>query len=177
SDAEVRTQVLHLLMAGTDTMATTLSWLFYELARDPALAASVHEPAYLERVLTETLRRHTPIWLLLRRTTGNVRLGDTPLPAGTEVLVNAPTLHRDPVLYPDPMRFDPDRWLDPPADLEQRARFIPFGAGAHKCVGADFAWAAMTTATEVICARWRISLDGQVREVTRAFLRPSALPV
>lgn len=180
SDAEVRTQVLHILMAGTDTMATTLSWAFHELARHPAVEESVlAEPDLLDRVLTETIRLHTPIWLLLRRTTAPVRLGDHTLPAGAEVLVNLPTLHRDPGLFPDPMRFDPDRWLSMPPELEQRAQFIPFGAGAHKCVGADLAWTAMKATLAITLRHWRLFPEPgfRVREVPRAFLRPNALPM
>lgn len=193
-DGEVRTQVLHLLMAGTDTTATTLSWVFYELARHPAVAARVRQeidfrgtptlPALagltcLDRVLTETIRLHTPVWLLVRRAATAVRLGAVTVPPGAEVLINLPTLHRDPDLFPDPLRFDPDRWLLPPNDLEQRSRFIPFGTGAHKCVGADFAWTEMKAAVALISSRWRLDLDPhhRVREVPRAFLRPSALPV
>jgi cytochrome P450 len=196
-DDEVRTQVLHLLMAGTDTTATTLSWVFYELARHPDVAARVRqelgtvlggravtgpdlaELRYLDRVLTETIRLHTPVWLLVRRAATAVRLGDVTLPPGAQVLINLPTLHRDPDLFPDPLRFDPDRWLRPPSDLEQRARFIPFGAGAHKCVGADFAWAEMKAAVALISTRWRLDLDPhhRVREIPRAFLRPSTLPM
>lgn len=196
-DDEVRTQVLHLLMAGTETTATTLSWVFYELARHPDVAARVRqelgtvlggrpvtgpdlaELRYLDRVLTETIRRHTPVWLLVRRAATTVRLGDVTLPPGAQVLINLPTLHRDPDLFPDPLRFDPDRWLLPPSDLEQRARFIPFGTGAHKCVGADFAWTEMKAAVALISTRWRLDLAPQhrVREIPRAFLRPSALPM
>lgn len=197
SDDEVRTQVLHILMAGTDTMATTLSWICYELARHPNVEDQVRAEldavlgrrplsmpelarlTYLDRVLTESIRLHTPIWLLLRRTTGAVPLGDATLPAGAEVLVNLPTLHRDPNRFPDPMRFDPDRWRDLPADLEQRTQFIPFGAGAHKCVGADLAWTAMKATIAIICARWHLALrpGARVRELPRAFLRPNALPM
>jgi cytochrome P450 len=181
SDDAVRTQVLHLLVAGTDTTATTLSWACYEIARHPTVEHRLRtEPGdYLDRVLTEAIRLHTPVWPLLRRAVTAVRLGDTVLPAGTEVLVNLPTLHRDPNLFPDPMRFEPDRWLSSTMDLEQRSRFIPFGTGGHKCVGADFAWTEMKTALTAIYSRWHLELapGHRVRELLRAFLRPDALPM
>jgi cytochrome P450 len=192
SDVEVRTQALHILMAGTETTATALSWACYELARHPSVEDQVlremdavlgdRDPTmadlarltYLDRVLTETLRLHTPIWLLLRRSIKSVHMGGFTLPQGAEVLVNLPTLHRDPHLFVDPMRFDPDRWLTP-----HHAGFMPFGAGAHKCVGADFAYAEMKTAIVTILRQWRLTLPRhhQVREITRAFLRPNAIPM
>ncbi|WP_188316896.1 cytochrome P450 [Solihabitans fulvus] len=197
SDAEVRTQVMNILMAGTETTATALSWVFHELARHPEAERRVHEEVdtvlagrpvttsdlarlpYVDRVLTEAIRLHTPVWLLMRRAVEEVRLGDVTIRPGTELLISLPTLHRDPDLFPDPMRFDPDRWLAPEAKDWGRARFIPFGAGGHKCIGDGFAWAELTTAVATVCARWRlVPVPGrQVREVARAFLRPNALPM
>ncbi|MEV4316825.1 cytochrome P450 [Actinocrispum sp. NPDC049592] len=193
SDGEIRTQVLNLLMAGTETTATTLAWVFHELGRNPVVLGQVvaelqtvlngqpvdadrlSELTYINRVLTETVRLHTPIWLVTRKTTAEVRLGDVTLAPGSEVMVSMPTLHRDPALFPGPMRFDPDRWLEPAA----RDSFIPFGAGAHKCVGDRFAWAEMAVVVAGICTRWHLRpRPGRpVREVARAFLRPSSLPM
>jgi cytochrome P450 len=196
-DDEVRTQVLNILMAGTDTTAITLSWAFCELARNPEVERRVHEEIdtvlggrpvtmadlgdlpYLDRVLSEVVRLHTPVWLLMRKATEPVELGDVTIDAGAEVMVSMPALHRDPTLFPDPTRFDPDRWLAADAKEWGRSRFIPFGAGGHKCIGDGFAWAEMTTAVATICARWRLrSVPGhEVKEVARAFLRPNALPM
>jgi cytochrome P450 len=190
---EIRTQIMNILMAGTDTTATTLSWVFHELARNPLVhgqvmaeigmvlngqpvtAAKLGELTYIDRVLTETVRLHTPIWLVTRKATAEVQLGDVTLAPGSEVMISMPTLHRDPALFPEPMRFDPDRWLTPAA----RDSFIPFGMGGHKCIGEGFAWAEMTTVVAEICARWQLDPQPghQVREVARAFLRPNALPM
>lgn len=193
SSAEIRTQVMNILMAGTDTTATTLSWVFYEVTRNPDVRAeidaelrSVHNGhsglpdfPYVNRVLNETIRLHTPIWLVTRKATAPVRLGGVLLEPGAEVMISMPTLHRDPALFAGPMRFDPDRWLDPAAKDWPRASFIPFGAGAHKCIGDRFAWTEMTIAVAEVCARWRLTLPAgyEVREVARAFLRPGALPM
>lgn len=197
TDEEVRTQVLNILMAGTDTTAITLSWAFCELARNPEVERRVHEEVdavlggrpvtmadlgdlvHVDRVLSEVVRLHTPVWLLMRKVVEPVRLGDVALEPGAEVMVSMPALHRDPLLFGDPLRFDPDRWLAPEAKEWGRSRFIPFGAGGHKCIGDGFAWAEMTTAVATICARWRLRLapGHEVREVARAFLRPNALPM
>ncbi|WHT18405.1 cytochrome P450 [Crossiella sp. CA-258035] len=196
-DEEIRAQVLNLLMAGTETTATALSWLAYELTVHPEVADAVRhelttvlgdrpptvaelpELSYVDRVITETLRLHSPVWLLMRTAVEPLRLGGTELPASAEVLVVPPTLHRDPALYPDPLRFHPDRWLHPAARTWRRERFLPFGGGTHHCVGDNFAWTEMTLAVAAIYRRWHLVLapGARVREVTRAFLKPSALPV
>lgn len=190
-DTEVRAQVLNVLMAGTETTATTLAWVWYELARNPDVrqrvvdevdsvlsgrsisVADLADLSYTDRVITETLRLHTPVWLLTRQAVSPVRLGDVRLEPGAEVMVCLPALHRDPGLFPDPMRFDPDRVGS------ERNVYLPFGAGGHKCIGDGFAWAEMIAVVATVCQRWRLELPAghKVREVARAFLRPSSLPM
>ncbi|WP_143342570.1 cytochrome P450, partial [Crossiella equi] len=195
SDAEVRAQVLNLLMAGTETTATTLTWALYQLAASPeatarlsaelaaelgerpVTAADLPRLGYLDRVLTEVLRLRTPVWLLMRTTVAPVRLAGAELPPGTEVLVVPPVLHRDPALYPAPLAFHPDRWLAPEADTWRRTRLFAFGAGAHHCVGDGFARTEMAIALATIHRRWHVRLapGARVRERTRAFLKPTGV--
>ncbi|CAM3672511.1 cytochrome P450 [Kibdelosporangium persicum] len=194
TDAEIRTQVLNILMAGTDTTAITLSWAFHELAVNPPVrrrmlaeidtvlggrpvtAADLPRLSYVDRVVAGTVRRHTPVWLLMRKALEPVRLGDVTIDAGAQVMISLPTLHRDPDLFPDPMRFDPDRPLDEQA---RTSALVPFGAGRHRCTGEAFAMAEMTTALVTVSRNWVPNpVPGhRVREVTRAFLRPDALPM
>ncbi|MCE7007547.1 cytochrome P450 [Kibdelosporangium philippinense] len=196
TDTEVRTQVMNILMAGTDTTAITLSWAFHELAADPAVrhkvfeevdtvlggrpvtAADIPRLLYVERVVAETVRMHTPVWLLMRKAISPVTLGDVTLAPGAQVMISMPALHRDPALFTDPLRFDPDRWLDPRASEWPKAGvLVPFGAGRHRCIGEAFALAEMITALVTVCQNWELlPVPGhRVREVARAFLRPNAL--
>lgn len=117
-------------MAGTETTACVLSWVLYELARNPGIDERVqaeldevvadrpvtfddlpHLP-YLGRVITEALRLHHTGWLVTRRTLRTTRIGAWEIPAGTELAYCQHALHRDPELFPDPLAFDPDRWLN-----------------------------------------------------------------
>ncbi|MET0237700.1 MAG: cytochrome P450 [Kibdelosporangium sp.] len=197
TDAQVRTQVMNILMAGTDTTAITLSWAFHEIANDlaverrlseeidsvlrgePITAADLPKLSYLDRVLRETVRLHTPVWLMTRKALEAVQLGGTTIEPGAQVLICLPALHRDPGLFQDPLRFDPDRWLAEEAAQWPKAQYIPFGAGGHRCIGEGFAWAEMMTVLATVYASWRLRVvpGHQVREVTRAFLRPDALPM
>ncbi|MBP2323978.1 cytochrome P450 [Kibdelosporangium banguiense] len=197
TDAEVRTQVMNILMAGTDTTAITLSWACYEIANDPTVERGVCEEidsvlrgepvtaatlaglSYMDRVLRETVRKHTPVWLVMRKAVERVSLGEVTIEPGAQVLISMPALHRDPGLFPDPLRFDPDRWLAEEAAEWPKAQYIPFGAGGHRCIGDTFAWAEMATVLATVYANWRLRVvpGRQVREVARAFLRPDALPM
>ncbi|PJN35749.1 cytochrome P450 [Streptomyces sp. CB02959] len=190
--AQVRDEAVSLLLAGTETVATTLSWLFHELARHRELQDELSEEVRaiaadgsvswsdlprLERTghaLSETLRLHTPNWILMRRTVAPLDCAEARLPPGTEILFSPAALHRSPRLHPDPLRFDPGRWQRP-GDHTSRKLFLPFGAGQHKCVGQSFAWAEILLIAAVVLARWRLTpaTPTPVREsATSATLRP-----
>ncbi|MGW3183955.1 cytochrome P450 [Kitasatospora sp. NPDC001119] len=172
--AQVRDEAVSLLLAGTETTATTLAWLFHELARHQDLqdelseevravapdgAVSPDDLPLLERTghaISETLRLHTPNWILMRRAVEPLRYGGVVLPPGAEILFSPTALHRSPLLHPDPSRFDPDRWRRPAGHAPPRL-FIPFGAGRHKCVGESFAWTEMLVVTAAVLARLRLS--------------------
>ncbi|MEV0008984.1 cytochrome P450 [Streptomyces sp. NPDC047973] len=184
-------------MAGTETTASVLSWVFYELARNPDLERAVlaeldtvldDRPVafadlprlpYLDRVVRETLRLHHTGWLVTRRTVTPTRLGPWSIPADTELAYCQHALHRDPALFPDPLTFDPDRWLDDAqADAIVPGAFLPFGAGKHKCIGDRFALTELVTAVATIIRRVRFGLPTRhavVRPVAQATVRPGKL--
>ncbi|MFG2498905.1 cytochrome P450 [Streptomyces sp. NPDC048441] len=193
---QICSEVLTLAVAGTETTASVLSWVLYELARNPEvdqrLQAELAEVldgrpvafedipklTYLRNVITEALRLHHTGWLVTRRTLDTIQLGEFEIPAGTELAYCQHALHRDPDFFPDPLRFDPDRWLDEKqkAALPDGA-FLPFGAGKHKCIGDHFALTELTTAIATMAGAWRLAPvpDQKVRPVARATVRPSTL--
>lgn len=190
---QICSEILTLAVAGTETTASVLSWLLYELARHPDVEARVlaeldevlgDRPVtfedvtrlpYLRRVIDEVLRLHHTGWLVTRRTVTETRLGRWTLPAGTELAYCQHALHRDPDLFPDPLAFDPDRWLDSDRPSPSHA-FLPFGAGKHHCIGDRFALTELITAIATITRRARLGLRGQtVRPVARATVRPRTL--
>ncbi|MGP4043049.1 cytochrome P450 [Streptomyces sp. 2A115] len=192
---QICSEILTLAVAGTETTASVLSWVLYELARAPDIDERVqaelddvlgerpvtfedltHLP-YLGRVITEALRLHHTGWLVTRRTLQPTRIGQWEIPVGTELAYCQHALHRDPELFPDPLTFDPDRWLDESLQPLSDGAFLPFGAGKHKCIGDRFAQSELTTAIATLTRSWRLELiAGQtVRPVARATVRPSTL--
>ena len=142
SDAEIRDELLTLLVAGHETTATALSWAMERLTRHPEklerLRAEVldDEDAYLTATIQETLRLRPVIVLVVRKLTEPVELGGYELPAGAGVTPSIHLIHRDPQIYPDPDRFIPERFLDNPPGTYT---WIPFGGGVRRCLGAAFA--------------------------------------
>ncbi|WP_432119496.1 cytochrome P450 [Streptomyces sp. bgisy032] len=191
---QICSEILTLAVAGTETTASVLSWILYELARHPGIEARVlaelHEVLgerpvafaditrlpYLRRVIDEATRLHHTGWLVTRRTTTETRLGEWTLPAGTELAYCQHALHRDPALFPDPLTFDPDRWLDS-AQPPPTGAFLPFGAGKHKCIGDHFARTELITAVATIVrtVRFELADSRRVRPVARATVRPGRL--
>ena len=153
TDKELLDEINTLIVAGHETSAGTLNWCWYLLARHPRVEARLiaelteQTPGdaftfdqlmgldYAACVLKETLRLYPPVWLFSRRALKEDRLGDFVVPAGAHIFIAPYFLHRRPELWPDPERFDPDRFdesRNPPVD---RYAFIPFSAGARRCIG------------------------------------------
>jgi cytochrome P450 family 135 len=142
SDAEIRDELLTLLVAGHETTATALSWAMERLVRHPEKLERLRdeveagEEGYLTATIQETLRLRPVIVVVLRKLTEPVVLGDHELPAGASVAPCIHLIHRDPEIYPEPERFLPERFLDNPPGTYT---WIPFGGGIRRCLGAAFA--------------------------------------
>ncbi|QLJ02496.1 cytochrome P450 [Streptomyces sp. NEAU-sy36] len=169
---QVYDEVVTLLVAGTETVAGGLAWLFHELGLHPDADRELYEevrqqsgaPFDLDRLdqlprtrrtVDEALRVPNPGGVTIRRAVTDVELGGHHFKRGTEFVFSALVLHRNPRHFPDPTRFDPDRWL-PDRPAAPRGAFIPFGAGSHQCIGESFARAEMTATVVAVVNQWRL---------------------
>jgi pentalenene oxygenase len=174
SDTEIGDQVLTFFIAGAETTGNLLAWALHLLAEHPGIQERVHtevgsvlsgptatsaELALLpltSNVVSEVLRLYPPVWFLTRRVSRDTVLGGCPLPTGTTVAFSPYAVHRLPAVYPDAAVFDPDRWSDPlPAPIPPGA-YVPFIAGARKCIGDVFGTSEAILALTSVVARWRL---------------------
>src|SRR5215213_129459 len=135
SDAQLRDELVTLISAGHETTASAIAWGADLLARHPSAAAAVREDgdAYLDAVVSEVLRLRSPIPLAAaRRVTEPFAVGGWEIPPGVPIFVSAYGLHRDPRIYANPYGFRPERFIDGTPD---GYAFLPFGGGAHRCLG------------------------------------------
>ena len=158
SDAELRDELVTLVIAGHETVASALTWTLHLLAGAAAVQDRLHEeldsvlgrrdpawadlPAlpYTRAVVDEALRLYPPAWVLTRRALDRDTLAGVEIPAGTLVLVSPWLLHRRAAAWPDPERFEPARFLGRgTGSLARRAGYLPFGAGPRLCSGRDLA--------------------------------------
>ncbi|MFD7639321.1 cytochrome P450 [Kitasatospora sp. NPDC059795] len=152
----VRDELLTLMVAGYETTATTLGWLFLLLDEHPeqrerALAAgpagSAERAAAIRALIDETLRLYPVAWLMPRHAAEAGTVGGRPVPAGATVLLCPYLTHRDPALWPEPETFRPQRFLAAGRRPAPGAYF-PFGLGPRACIGAQFALREMTLLLE-----------------------------
>lgn len=196
SDQWIHDQTITVAVGGIETTGATLAWCLHHLGANPAMEQRFHaeldevlagrDPefadlprlAYTGRFVTEVLRKHA-IAIYMRRTLEPTRLGPYELPEGAEIIVSPYALHHNPRWFPEPRRFDPDRWSGDRAKALPRGAFIPFSAGAHKCVADSFAMMEVTLALATIGNRWSLRpvAGHRVKEVTTGATRPDKLPM
>jgi cytochrome P450 len=142
NDAEIRDELLTMLLAGQETTATSLAWAVERLVRHPEHQARLIEEArggdhrFADAVVKETLRVRPVISMVTRQLTAPMPIGGFRLPAGMSVVSSIYLMHRRPDIYPDPDCFRPERFLEQPAGTYT---WIPFGGGVRRCLGATFA--------------------------------------
>jgi cytochrome P450 family 135 len=156
TDAQLRDQLMTLLVAGHDTTATALSWALERLIRHPAVldkavhAARAGDDEYLDAVCREVLRIRPVVFDVGRILTEPTEVAGYRLPAGVMVAPGIGLVHRDAGQYADPDRFDPDRMLG--ASLGPTT-WLPFGGGNRRCLGANFALVEMAVVLREVLRR------------------------
>lgn len=139
SDDDLRAELLTLVLAGHETTATAVAWCCDLLAHHPRVTARLRETDgdYLRATAKEVLRARTVIYASAGRfVLEPFPVGEWLIGPRTLILVDAQGVHGDPELYPQPHAFQPERFLDGGPD---GYAYIPFGGGAHRCLGAALA--------------------------------------
>jgi cytochrome P450 family 135 len=139
SDEQLRDELITLITAGHETTATAIAWGVELLVHNPAVMARAREgdEDYLDALVKEVLRIRSPVPLGGgRHVLEPFPIGRWTIPPEVTILVDAYGVHHDPEIYPQPHAFRPERFLDEPPDGYV---FLPFGGGAHRCLGAALA--------------------------------------
>jgi cytochrome P450 len=155
-DADLRDQLMTLLVVGHETTATALAWCFDLLLHHPEamerlrgeLASNGKD--YINAVIQEALRVRPVIPVVGRRIGGELKVNGYELPAGTDLVICIYLIHTRPDLYPDPRVFRPERFLDRGPDTYT---WIPFGGGTRRCLGAAFAEFEMRVVLRTVLER------------------------
>jgi sterol 14-demethylase len=169
---------ISMMFAGHHTSSGTAAWTLIELLRHPDQMAGVVaelDELYsggaeislqalraiprLEGAVKEALRLHPPLILLLRMATRELEVQGYRVPAGALLGATPAISNRIPEDFPDPDAFDPARYAEPrQEDLINRWTWIPFGAGRHRCVGANFAMIQLKAIFSALLREWTFEL-------------------
>jgi cytochrome P450 len=156
-DKQLRDEVLTMLLAGHETTATTLSWVWAMLEQHPEVEAKLHAELdevlggrlpgvedlprlhYTRMVVDETLRLFPPVYVLSRDVKQDDVIGGYRIRAGTAVDISPWLTHRHPEFWEEPEAFRPERFS--PEQVARRPRFayFPFSGGPRQCIGNGFA--------------------------------------
>ena len=195
SPEQIRDEVMAMMLAGSETTASTIGWVCQLLGEHPQVqdrlraevdsvlggrpvgAGDIARLIYMRQVINEVLRLYPPVWLVSRRALEDVVLGGHTIAAGASVFFSTYGVNRDPALHRDPDQFRPERWAEEPARSSPRGGFLPFGAGPRSCVGEPFAWAEMMVflATLIGSRTLRPAPGRRVRTIARGSLRGEGL--
>jgi len=172
SRVQVRDEVVTMLLAGHETTANGLAWLWHMLGRHPeardrlyaevddVVGARTPPAADVERLLwtkacfEEAMRLYPPAWVLEREAVVDDELDGYRIPARSTIIFPVYLIHRDPRWWSQPDVFDPTRFLGERAAQSHRGAYLPFGAGRRSCVGAAFALVEAVLITAMISQRF-----------------------
>jgi cytochrome P450 len=177
TDEQARDQSMTLLIAGHDTTAAGLTWLFFCLARHPRIATLVHQELdavlggrepnandlpqlrYTERVVKETLRLYPPaIAVFMRQALADVEIAGYALSRNSLVQMFPYICQHDARWFPEPETFDPDRFLPERQQALPPFAYFPFGGGPRVCIGNTFAMMEMTLVAATLLQHLNLEL-------------------
>ena len=158
TDNEIVAQILNLISAGTDALATTATWLFDAVARYPAVRAKLRAEIaavigpgpltwqhlsrlpYLLCVLKEVERMRPPALAPVRVVVKPLQFDGYDIPPGWMVRYATIISHFLPEVFAQPETFDPERFA-PPREEDKRTPYslVGFGGGSRHCLGKPFA--------------------------------------
>jgi cytochrome P450 len=177
SQRELRDHVTTLLFAGHDTSSSTLSFLLYQLARNPRALERVLEEQdrvlngriptadelssrlpELDMALSETLRLYPPVWFGPRMTVNDFVFAGYRIPAGTHVVHSSWVTHHMDEVFEAPEEFRPERFRPEARRALPPGAYLPFGGGSRVCIGKRFGQLVVKAVATMLLAHLRPEL-------------------
>jgi len=179
TDDQIRDECLTLFLAGHETTAVAMTWVWCLLSQNPEKEAKLHceldavlpaqhgIPAvddlpnlqYTEAVIAESMRLFPPAWAIGRLSTEDYKLREYHLPPKSLVLISPYITHRDARFWENANEFIPERWEKLSVkEAGQRNIYLPFGGGIRRCIGESFAWTEAILLLATLARKWKLRL-------------------
>ena len=159
TDQEIIDHMNFLMMAAHDTTTSSISSIAWCLAKHPEWQDRIREEIagirarhgalsyetlgemnVTEMVFKEAMRLIPPVPSMPRRALRDFTFGNHVVPAGAHIGINQMMTHRLPEYWPNPEHFDPTRFTPENSRGRHKYAWVPFGGGAHMCLGQHFAY-------------------------------------
>jgi cytochrome P450 len=170
-DSEIRDDLITLMLAGHETTATTLAWVFDLLLHHPGALRRVREEAvsgeeaFTTAVIHETLRVRPPAPFTARVAAQPFPIGGYLVDAGTRIVVHIIGINRNPNIYERPNEFCPERFL---GVRPETYAWVPFGGGVKRCLGAAFSMRELITVLHTLLREGEFSaVDEEPERIVR----------
>ena len=193
SDREVRDEVVIIFLAGHETTAVAMTFVWYLLSQHPHAEAKLHAELeavlggrppthadlanlpYTRMVIEEAMRLYPPApGMATRQAAEDDEICGHKVKKGAMIAVLPWVLHRHQTLWDDPLCFDPERFSAENKARQPRFAYLPFGGGPRICIGAQLAMTEASLILATLAQRFRLRLaPGQHIELqSRVTLRP-----
>lgn len=157
TDQQLRDEALILFVAGHETSANGLTWMWYLLSQHPEVVAKVREETdrvlgdapigfehlpqmpYSMQVVKETMRMYPPAWTTDRMPIEDDVVDGYPIPKDTPTLLFIYGAHHNPKYWDEPEVFKPERFSKEASAKRPKFAYLPFGGGPRLCIGQNFA--------------------------------------
>ncbi|XP_014276563.1 cytochrome P450 6k1 [Halyomorpha halys] len=175
TDLEMSAHCTTFYLDSTVTSGMALTFFLLELAKHPDIQErlrseiisvgnkpedfdydKINSITYLQMVLDETLRVHSPLSFVSRICTKDTIIEDVKIEKGTRIYISSISLHTDPEYFPDPEKFDPERFSEINKESMTKYTFFPFGEGPRICVGMKYASIFVKTSIVLFLLKYRV---------------------
>ena len=194
NNLQVRDEVITMLIAGHETVASALTWTWYLLSSHPQIRSALHDESALlpasqslqvadldqfpiaSQVFSEALRLYPPAWVITRKAIEPDELFGYSVPSGSLVILSPYVIYRQPDFWQEPESFDPLRFSTQAALGRNRFAYIPFGAGPRLCIGNQFASIESQMILALVSQRFWLELapNASIQMDALVTLRPRA---
>jgi len=172
----VRDEATTFMLAGHETTANALAWMWYLLALNPEArgrmlaevdavlgerrptAQDVAALPWTTACLQEAMRVYPPAWSIPRVAIVEDEIAGHRIPRGSSVIIPIHAIHHDPRFWPEPERYDPERFMPGQTGGRHRTAYLPFGGGRRICIGSSFALMETTLITAMLSQRFVFDL-------------------
>ncbi len=174
TDRQLRDEVMTLLIAGHETVASALAWTWHLLGQHPGVEAQLHAElasvlggrtptaadlsrlALTDRVFSEAMRLYPPAWIITRRALADDEIGGCRIPQNALVVTSPYVTHRLEAYWPDPDAFRPERFTAEQTAARPRFAYYPFGGGPRLCIGNHFAQVEAALVIAMVAQRYSL---------------------